>query len=181
MRQEFKLAVMVIAIGLVIVMGTAVTLSYLLADAPPIKNEFEPVEVDCLVENGGTDGNYSNISVRNTGDITAYIRAHLIVNWVSEANGNILSDAPKDGVDYTLTVMQGAWKKGTDGHYYYLLPVEADNSTDVLASVLTEINEREGYKLTLMVIASAVQAKPTEAVEGFWSVDVLDNGSLSVQ
>ena len=54
-----------------------------------------------------------------------------------------------------------------------------NSNTEVLISSLTAISEPpEGYKLTVHVAATAMQAEPAEAVESAWGATVHTNGAL---
>ena len=105
----------------------------------------------------------------------------MIVNWVSVENGNVYSVNPTAS-DYTLALGTSGWTKGSDGYYYYVAPIAAGDSTAELFSTITPLVEApDGYELRATVLASAVQAEPTDAVTAFWRVTVLANGELSVQ
>ena len=171
-----KLTVLLVLLALVLA-AVGATYAYLMSIAPPIENEFEPVFVSCEIEENG-----SRVTAKNTGDITAYLRATVIVSWVSTKNGNLYPATPQESIDYTLSLTAYDWAKGSDGYYYYTMPLASGASTSELYSALTELTEApEGYELRVTVLASAVQAEPTTAVTTFWGVSVLDNGNLSVE
>ena len=90
-----------------------------------------------------------------------------------------------EGTDYTMTMSSGtAWIKGSDGYYYYTSPVAADDTTGVLISSCTEKTEKApaGYRLSVEIIAEAIQSVPTTTVGDVWgSVASVDsNGTLIV-
>ncbi|MBQ7879742.1 MAG: hypothetical protein IJ317_03735, partial [Clostridia bacterium] len=86
---------------------------------------------------------------------------------------------PQENVDYTLTVGSTEWSLGTDGFYYYRKAVAASSSTETLIGALAQVSEApSGYKLTVQVFASAIQAEPSRAVEETWGVTVSTDGSL---
>ncbi len=62
------------------------------------------------------------LSARDSGDAPAYLRAAVTVSW-RNAGGALLSAAPAEGEDYSLT-MGSAWMQGADGFWYYPQPGE---------------------------------------------------------
>ena len=179
MKIKSKLKLIIFTFALVVLIGAGVTVSYILVSAPPIENEFEIISVSCLVER--EDDETQNISIKNTGDIPAYLRAIVIVNFVSEESGNIHATSPVANVDYSITLGSERWVPGSDGYYYYLDDVTAQTSSEVLISELEEITDApDGYKLSVTVLAQAVQAEPDKAVQALWGVGVLEDGSLSI-
>ena len=183
--KKKHVAVAALAVFAVLVLSAAVgmTVAYLNDQTPSLEEHFVPVEVNCEVK--GANGDYtSNILVENTGDITAYIRAAVVVTWVSETDGTTYGGGPILGTHYTLTEGEGGWVKGSDGFYYCTDPVAAGQRTPILVSAVTPIEGQEptGYRLAVQVLASALQANPKEAVIASWSgVTVAENGSLIPQ
>ena len=126
-----KLLLIILSLILATVLAGGTTVSYLLAQTPPAENSFTPVFVDCKVEESFNNTTKSNVTVKNVGDIAAYIRATYVVMWVA-ADGSVHSARPVEGVDYSITFGPPSWNLGTDGFYYYDLPVSAGSSTEVL-------------------------------------------------
>ena len=160
-----------------------VTVAYLMAQAPSLKNTFTPVTVKCEVEESfNPAGNVKdNVKVRNKGDIPAYIRASIVINWVSDS-GSIYGGAPVLGEHYTATFGANGWFQGTDGFYYYVSPVAAGDVTANLIDIIQPVANTapEGYTLSVQILASAIQAEPVEAVRSVWpTVTVGDDGTLS--
>lgn len=184
MIRRFSPKTLIIAISLtaLILMSAAVTLAYIVATAPPIDNEFVPAEVSCSVTD--SDGQRMNsVAVKNTGNVDSYVRATVIVNWVSESDGSVYAPAPLISTDYSIDFGQSAhWYLASDGFYYYTAPVGASQSTDLLISQITQISAApEGCKLSVNVIAQSIQANPKKAAEELWGVTILDNGHIYVR
>ena len=182
MKKLSKKAIALLS-SLIIVFSVAigVTVAYLTAKTPPLENNFTPVAVSCVVENGNTGGGYSNVTVKNTGDVKAYARCVVLATWVNNENGSVYATAPIQGIDYKIVKGSDNWVLGSDGFYYYSLSVTPTTSTMALVSSVTEVTTApKGYSLKINFFASMVQAEPSTAVEQVWSVTVLENGTLQI-
>ena len=172
-KRKINTAVLLIIIGAILLTSIGVTLAYLSLKTPEITNNFVPAAVSCKVEEQFEDGVKSQVKVRNTGDASAYIRAAVVVNFVNDLNGSVLSTAPVEGQDYTLTFEDNlAWKKGADGYYYHKQPVAVNSLTNTLISSAQALNEPEGYSLSIQILASAIQSDPPKAVQESWGVTI---------
>ena len=144
------------------------SLAWLMADTEPIENVFEPGEVPPTIveEMDGTVKN--NVTVKNTGNVDAYIRAKLVFTWQNEA-GEVLGVAPTSD-DYTIDWKKEGWEDGPGGYYYYKAPVAPEGSTGVLATGIKQLtqNPAEGYTLHVEVLAESIQAEPLSAVSDAW-------------
>lgn len=145
--------------------------AYLRAQTPPLTNRFDPVEVTCAVEEDFDGVTKQNVSIRNTGDIDAYIRAAVVVNRADE-DGNLLTPAPLEGTDYTVTWGNSDWVKGSDGFWYYRRAVAAGAATANLIETLTPVTAGQGVHLQVQIVATAIQAAPATAVQEAWGVTV---------
>lgn len=166
--------ILLIATAILLLSTIGATLAYLAFKTPEIVNEFQPVAVSCKVEEEFSNGVKSQVKVRNTGDVTAYVRVAIVANWVNDVNGAVLSNSPIEAQDYTITFEVDGWNKGIDGYYYYENPVKSGDVTQTLISNATAINQPDGYSLSLQVLASAIQSEPTKAVEQSWNSTVRD-------
>lgn len=176
--RKKKVNVAVIAVlFLCIIAGTVGgAYAYLTAKTDPISNEFVPAKVSCLVEEDFAEGVKSNVKVRNTGNIDAYIRAVVVATFVSE-DGKVLATAPKESVDYFIQWGDDGWIKGQDGYWYYTKPVKPEETTVLLIESAYELSVPEGYRLHLQILATGVQSDPAIAVQEAWGVSV-NNGEL---
>ena len=173
-----RTAVLLIAIILLISTAVGSTVAFLATKTEPVENSFEYANVSCKVtQDRDTDG--SIVQVKNTGTISAYIRAAVVANWI-DADGNIAASVPK-GYSYDLTYSSGSWAQGTDGFFYYLLPVAPGASTEGnLLTCTVTCPETPEYTLSVEVLAEAIQSTPASAVNEAWNVKVDGNGKLSV-
>lgn len=177
-RISAKLLIIILSVSVILAVSVGTAIAYLISETPPVTNTFTPVSVSCQVNQSAEN---SNITVKNTGDITAYIRATVVINWVSDS-GSVYGGAPVEGTDYTVNYQLTDWFKGKDGFYYYSSPVEAGASTSELITTISSVagTAPEGYSLSVQVLASAIQAEPTDAVSQVWSnVTVGSNGILA--
>ena len=144
-----------VTLSLVLLLGVAggATLAYIIAEGGTVANSFTPGEVKCSV-----NGDYE---ITNDGNVDAYIRAAVVVNWENAA-GEINGIAPVAGTNYTLSVDESKWELGADGFYYYKAVVPFEGEAEKTAPVVTVSNvtgNPEGFDLVVEVLAEAIQAK----------------------
>ena len=173
-----RTAVLLIAVILLISTAVGSTVAFLATKTEPVENSFEYANVSCKVtQNCDTDG--SIVQVKNTGTISAYIRAAVVANWI-DVDGNIAASVP-EGYSYDLTCSSGSWAQGTDGFFYYLLPVAPGASTEGnLLTCTVTCPETPEYTLSVEVLTEAIQSTPASAVNEAWNVAVDGDGKLSV-
>lgn len=116
----------------------------------------------------------SNVTVENTGDVSAYLRAAVVVNW-KDADGNVISAAESG---YSMT-MGSEWAKGADGYWYCKKPIEAGQLSPVLIESCKPTAGKTGQYLCVDILVQGVQAEPTSAVRELWGVTVSSAGSLT--
>jgi hypothetical protein len=186
-----KWIVIAVCLAVLLSVGTGFALSYITRKTPPIANTLEPGRVECVV-NESFDGNVkNNVTVKNTGNTSAYIRASVVANWQSKTDAyEIFARAPQEGVDYSITLGDPLWVMGGDGYWYYTYPVPCAKDTQVVEDVLTEIlisrvellenaMAPAGYTLSVEIVASAIQAEPITAATENWGLTVDQNGVIT--
>lgn len=157
------------------------TIAYLVTSTNPVVNTFTPAKVTSVVnEPGWTDGNLvkSNVTISNTGNTSAFIRAAIVVTW-KDAAGNTMPIRPVLGTDYTLDINTTDWDgTSTDGFYYYkhvVTKADATTTTDTTANLINTCKPIKAYddgrKLCVEVIGSAIQSTgiPGETYQNAWS------------
>ena len=170
-RFGIKQLVLLLSVVALLVGAVTATYAYLKSQTTTVTNEFVPVKVTCQVEET-FDGNVKkDVCVRNTGDINAFLRATLIINWV-DADGNVLSTAPVEGADYTITWGSTAWQQGADGFWYYTKAVAPNGTTANLINSLMSHTTLNGYRLQVQILATAIQADPPKAALTAWGATV---------
>lgn len=157
-------------LALILVVGAAAggTLAWLTQTTGTANNSFEYGRVSCAINEDFTGTTKSNVTVKNTGNTPAYIRATYVVNWLDK-DRNIAASVP-EGYSYNLTENpDGKWTKGNDGYFYYNGVVDPEGTTEGSLLTCTSPHLADGeYTLSVKVIASAVQATPSTAVNEAW-------------
>ena len=168
MKLNRKKGILLLAAAmLILVCGVGSTLAYLATQTGQVQNTFEPAYVTSEVNETFDNLVKSNVTIKNTGNVSAYIRAAIVVTW-KDAEGRTMPQVPGTG-DYTLTIGSD-WTKVGD-YYYYDKSVAANDSTTKLIDTC-EPNKSypDGRKLCVEVIGSAIQSEgmgATSAQEAF--------------
>ena len=121
-----KKTVLLLAMVVLILAGAVGgTLAYIVTSSGPVQNTFTPAHVTCKVVEEFDKQTKKNVTIQNTGNTSAYIRAAVVGNWVKD--GKIV--APwVDNINYS----QSGLVKGNDGYYYYQSEVTAGQVTSNL-------------------------------------------------
>lgn len=178
--MKTKKPVALVAILVLLCCAVAGTVAYLVTSTGPVTNTFTPASVTTQVEEEFDGTTKSNVRIQNTGNIDAYIRAAVIVNWADE-NGNVYGGAtPVAGIDYTTLKLQTGWIKVGD-YYYYTSAVPADNSTGTLFEPITQLLDcaDTNYKLQVTILADGIQSVPADAVQQAWPAVQVSGGQLT--
>ena len=171
---------LILSLCLIFALAVGTTFALLKASTDPVKNTFTAAKSGTHIDEK-LDGNQKkSIVVQNTGTAVSYVRVKLVMNWVDES-GNV-SATPVN----IKPVITGNWFPGSDGNYYYQMPVAAKGETENLlqeGSPITEPTDKPaGYHLEVTVLAESIQAAPSAAVEGAWTaVKVDSNGNLTAK
>ena len=189
-RAKALLLIASLAVLLTVTVGS--TAAWLVSKPAAVENDFVPGKVACQVlEDFGTESGTSvkrNVRVKNTGNTDAYIRVLLVFTWKDDA-GNIFSNKPQEGNDYQIVMDDLTnWiiqKSDAGLYFYYKKPVAPSAETGKLIDSLRQIAgvtgpENGKYKLSVDVLADAVQADPPQAVADSWGVDV-ENGEIKIK
>jgi predicted ribosomally synthesized peptide with SipW-like signal peptide len=143
--------------ALVMIAAVSGTMAYL-KSTETVTNTFVQANVKCtVVEPDWQDGNTvkSNVTIRNDGSISAYIRAAIVVTW-KDSNGNTMAEKPGAG-DYTLSI--GSDWTANGGYYYYNQTVATGASTtNLINQCVSSGTYTDGRTLCVEVLGSAIQA-----------------------
>lgn len=174
-RLNGRLTAMVIATAMLLVLAIGGTVAWLSDKTGSITNTFLPSEVKVTVTEEFDGRVKSNVNVRNTGDIPAYVRVKLVTYRVNDAGQHIGGEAVIP--DFT----PGAGWEKYGGYYYYTKPVEpggapAANLADSIE--LRAYADADGGKQVIEVMAEAIQSMPAQAVGEAWGVTISE-GSVS--
>ena len=176
--MKTKKPVALVALLVLLCCTVAGTLAYLVTSTAPVTNTFTPAHVSTAVDETFENGVKSDVKIQNTGDIPAYIRAAVIINW-ADANGNV-SATPVKTTDYTIKWTKEGWVEH-GGYYYYTAPVAVGALTGQLVTgceLAKGVTPPEGYSLQVTILADGIQSEPADAVIQAWGVDpsALTNG-----
>ena len=166
-KRSLVLVVSVLALVLAVAGGT---LAWLVANSGPVTNTFTPATVSCEVEETFKNNVKSNVNVKNTSNIDAYLRVKLVTYRVNEVGQHI------GGTAEIPTFTPGAnWVKYGD-FYYYTLPVApyetpAANLIDKI-ELAGSYDDADGGKQVIEVMAEAIQSVPEKAVGEAWGVKI---------
>ncbi len=195
MKVSFNKKIALITAIVLLVLGTVgTTLAYIFIKTDVLDNGFDPVQVSCaVVENDkapATSGISNiaikeNVRIKNTGDISAYIRATVVITWKNEDGSKVFAASPAENTDYKITYSDSTqWSRGSDGYYYFADPVPSDELTEVLISSVEQLadgpmgSDGTQYYLSVEILASAIQSTPEDVVADQWGVSV-NNGKIS--
>lgn len=174
LQSKQSLAIkLVICLILLLMISVGGTIAFVVTHTSEIRNTFTESVVKCEVDETFKDNVKSNVSIKNTGDTTAYIRAFVNVTWMNES-GQVASVSPKS-TDYMIEYSTSGWLKGSDGYYYYSLPVQPNNKTAVLINscqLLETASAPDGYYLSVEIVCSAIQSTPISVVSDIWHVQL---------
>ena len=184
-----KTIALVVSTVLLLTITVGSTLAFLIAKSGSVVNTFTPSKVTTSVDETFENGVKSDVSIVNTGDTPAYIRAAVMITW-QNAQGDVYGRMPVAGTDYDITYLTGniatkdCWVLGEDGYYYYTTPVDAKESTGILIKKCeAKATAPEGYSLCVEILGSGVQYVPAAAVEtwsnGLYTVkDINTDGAM---
>lgn len=188
--MKTKQPVALVALLVLLCCTVAGTLAYLVTSTGPVTNTFTPAEVKTEVtESFENDKNgtltKSNVQIKNNGNIDAYIRAAIIVNWANDA-GEISGTPVKDS-DYEMDLNivttenpNAPWFQGTDGYYYCKASVAPNGSTPALIDrCIQKGTAPEGFYLQVTILADGIQSVPDTVVKDVWKVVEVKGGQLA--
>ena len=188
LKTNRKAPVALVAILVLLCCAVAGTVAFLVTKTDSVVNTFTPSKVTTYVDETFANGEKKDVRIQNTGDIDAYIRVAVIVNWADE-DGNVYGEKPVAGADYTISYNTNDWIL-IDGYYYCKTAVksvkqDAKNCyTPVLINSCTQTGTApaKDYALQVTILADGIQSKPTSTVESVWTaVQVDEYGNLTAK
>ena len=120
-----------------------------------LENTLKVVDVSCTINETFDGTEKKNVTVENTGDVPALIRAKVVVNWV-DGEGNIVANPPTDHT-YSITYGSDWLDLDNNGYYYYNGIVAKAGSTTALVTSAKQTGG-DKYRLQIEIIAEAIQA-----------------------
>ena len=158
------------------------TIAFVFTSTKPLENTFTDAYVACDVLETFDGTTKTDVTIKNTGEVQSYIRAKVVVTWMSDDKTKVTALKPIDDTDYIITYADETnaatnWEKGSDGYWYYKLPVNVGEETEELiesCSLKDGITEPDGYYLSVEIVASAIQSTPETVVKKQWSSGISD-------
>lgn len=148
------------------------------SDASPAPT-FGKADVACVVTKETTDEKTA-VTVKNTGNVAAYIRVQIVVNWWDNSDLYYVS-----ATDLDVSNMDGWVRDGNTFYYTHCVNVGEQTSLIVVDKPTTDVaktdengNDVKLTVYTLEVFAEAVQAEPTDAAEDLWKVVIDASGTI---
>lgn len=170
-------AALILSLCLIFALAVGTTVALLVAHTNAVTNTFTAAESGTHIEEVTKDGVKSSIIVKNTGTATSYVRVKLVMNWVDDKENVVSGDnLPK------VSLKEGSdWFLGTDGIYYYKMPVAPKGQTSNLleGNPIKQENAPEGCHLEVTVLAESIQDAPDTAVKDAWKVVEVNSGKLT--
>ena len=112
-----KAGTLVLSLLLLVTVVVGGTIAYLVKNTAPIENKFTPSHVSCEVTETFNGTVKSNVNVKNTSDIDAYIRVKLVTYRVNDGGQHIGGTA-----EIPAFTLGENWVE-YGGYYYYTLPL----------------------------------------------------------
>ncbi len=160
---------LILSLCLIFALAVGTTVALLKANTDPVTNTFTAAKSDIKINENVENGKKSSIQVENIGTATSYVRVKLVMNWVDNTTGNIVSG---DNLPEVTLNDDGSWFE-KDGIYYYTKPVAPqDLTSNLLKSAIEQTNAPKGCHLEVTVLAESIQAAPSTAVTESWHVHV---------
>ncbi len=190
LKTNRKAPVALVAILVLLCCAVAGTVAFLVTKTDSVVNTFTPSKVTTYVEEEFNGQTKSNVKIQNTGDIDAYIRVAVIVNW-ADASGNVYGEKPVEGTDYTISYNKtvqadgGQWIEGSDGYWYYTKPVAPSTEDNpqytgvLIKSCEPGAQAPAGYDLQVTILADGIQSKPDKVVKEVWKVVEVNDNQLT--
>ena len=173
---------LILSLCLIFALAVGATFALLKASTDPVENTFTAAKSGTDIVEKLEGDQKTSIQVQNIGTATSYVRVKLVMNWVDKSN-NIV---PGDNLPTVDLKKENGWFRGSDGIYYYTMPVApvgaaSDNVTSNLLenNPITQTGAPEGCHLEVTVLAESIQAAPDTAVKDAWKVVEVDNGALA--
>lgn len=162
-RMKRKSLLLVAGILLLLTVAIGGTIAYIVTNTDSMVNTFEPGKVPIEINEAFNGTMKSDVTIKNKGNVPAYIRAKVVVTWKDKA-GNV-SATPVTASDYSISYNETDWTN-VDGFWYYKNAVNPEASTQALiygCSKTEAANPPEGYDLSVEIIAESIQAEGMRA------------------
>lgn len=173
-----KYAAAILCIILILAVGGAGVVAYMFRETDETDDTVPTARVSCDVSETLAGNAKSEITVKNTGNIEAYIRVRLVAYWTDEQGNRAYRTASVPSFDYDAS----AWLADAENDtYYYRTRVAAGTSTENLLGSQIVLARDGEYFLTVEVFAEAIQAAPSDAAASAWSLEIDSSGKITAK
>lgn len=172
-NRRIPLVILIVSLVLITVLCGTV-LAYMFRQTDYKNNGFTPAQVSCLVMESFDGEQKTDIKIKNTGNIDAYLRVRFVSYWVDGAGKIVAKPSP----NLSFPIAEG-WIAGSNNTYYYKSSVSSGNETSSLLVNPIVLVEEDGCKQVIEVFAEAIQSKPRDAVTNSWGVTVDSSGKIT--
>lgn len=180
-RIRKKALLLAVSVALILTAAIGGTIAYIVTKTDSVTNTFEPAKVPIKVDETFEKGEKKDVKIQNTGNISAFIRAKIVVTW-KNTDGNVSAIKPVENTDYTMTVGTTGWTyNNADGFWYCNTAVAPNggNTPVLIISCKPETDKApDGYDLSVEIIAESIQSEPASAVTEAWGVKI-ENGTVT--
>jgi len=188
-RKQQSLIIAVVAILCSII--ACATIAFVFTSTKPLENTFTDAYVACDVLETFDGTTKTDVTIKNTGEVQSYIRAKVVVTWMSADKTKVTALKPVDDTDYVITYADEInaatnWEKGSDGYWYYKLPVNVGKETEELIDscyLKDGVTAPDGFYLSVEIVASSIQSTPTRVITEQWKsgVNGVDGTTLIIE
>lgn len=182
-RRNKKPAILIVALAVLLIAVTGVTVAFLTTNTGKVTNTFIPAEVLISIDEDKSENTKSNIIFTNPqtdNAVPVYIRATLVVYWTDTIDGESVVAAQPLGASVSdFDLLNNGWFQVGD-IYYYTKSVSPGSSTPAMLDTITvTMPDGSTAQCHVDIHAEAIQAFPTSAVETAWNdVNVDADGNL---
>lgn len=169
-----RASLIAVCVALTVSIGILGTVAYLFNISGSVTNKFQVASLPNDVVETFDGTTKQNVTIKNTSASSkaAYIRVAVVVNWAKADDGTkVHGSLPVEGEDYTIEWnlgkksdgsygVAGDWYKGTDGYYYFDMPVDAGKQTQYLIKTCkrtANADVPDGYVLSVTIMSQSIQ------------------------
>ena len=101
-RKQQSLIIAVVAILCSII--ACATIAFVFTSTKPLENTFTDAYVACDVLETFDGITKTDVTIKNTGEVQSYIRAKVVVTWMSDDKTKVTALKPIDDTDYVMSM-----------------------------------------------------------------------------
>ena len=164
-NKRSKPVILLASLVLLLTLVVGGTIAYLMTNTSSVTNTFTPARVTSEIEEDFDGKVKEDVTIKNTGNVDAYIRAAVIVNWVN-SEGEVIIPRPEEAkFGHYVDINEDYWTE-SGGYYYYKDKVAPGALTKplvieaypTLGGNRHEPKADDPYFLRIDIIADAIQA-----------------------